>query len=179
MEEWKTITNYPDYMVSNMGRVWSKTRVVNRVYKNKTIGKTLQKGRFIKQRADNNGYIYVHLMKNKQGKNIKVHRLVALTFILNEENKEQVNHMDGNKENNTVKNLEWNTCKENMAHSWDTGLRKRGVGNGRAVLNEETVLEIRKKFETGNFTKSEIAREYGIGRSTLYSILDRVTWTHI
>lgn len=109
MEEiWKDIKGYEGlYQVSNLGRV-----------------KTL-KLKFGKQRADTImnpsvsvwGYGRVCLIKNKKGKNYYVHRLVAETFIPNPENLPFVNHIDSDKQNNTVTNLEWVTPKENINKS--------------------------------------------------------------
>ena len=69
-----------------------------------------------------NGYMYVYLTKNAKGKNCRVHRLVADAFIPNMENKLEVNHIDGNKQNNNIDNLEWCTFKENIRHSYKLGL---------------------------------------------------------
>jgi len=100
------------YKVTTFGRVWSCGRPNTR-YKN---------GRFKKTTLSKNGYIFVGLNKNKKLKTCKVTRLVAITFIPNPDNKPQVNHIDGDKQNNNVSNLEWNTASENIQHSWDTGL---------------------------------------------------------
>ena len=70
------------------------------------------------------GYLTVSLCKNGKKKSFRVNRLVAIAFIDNPDNKPQVNHKDGNKENNTVDNLEWCTCSENQIHAFKTGLNK-------------------------------------------------------
>lgn len=72
---------------------------------------------------DSKGYLRVAIWKNGKQHTYKVHRLVADAFIPNPENKPQVNHIDGNKQNNNVENLEWCTNQENQIHSWKSGLR--------------------------------------------------------
>lgn len=69
-----------------------------------------------------NGYVYIDLYKRNKRKKFYVHQLVAKTFLNNELNKEQVNHIDGNKLNNKLSNLEWATRSENMKHAYDNGL---------------------------------------------------------
>ena len=69
-----------------------------------------------------NGYVYIFLMKDNKRKNFRLHKLVAQTFIPNPNNLSQINHKDGNKQNNCVDNLEWCTCKENIQHAYKLGL---------------------------------------------------------
>lgn len=105
VEEWKDVPEYEGlYQVSNLGKIRRNGRA-------KTF------------RVDWRGYLTVWLCKNSIQKNYKVHRLVAAAFIPNPENKRTVNHIDGNKQNNHVENLEWATHSENIIHANATGLR--------------------------------------------------------
>lgn len=110
---------HPDYKVSNYGRVmqWKKRLV-------------------LKQQITKDGYKEVSLA----GKKYRVHRLVAIAFIPNPENKPQVNHMDGCKFNNKVRNLEWATDLENRVHAEKKGLACKGVA-GKRVRNWKTGKE--------------------------------------
>lgn len=112
---WKEIKGYEGiYEVSDTGLV----RNLRSDNKNRTYpGKILSPGKTVK------GYPFVFLSVNGKSKNCMVHRLVAETFISNPDNLPEVNHIDGNKENNNVANLEWCTRKENLKHAVDTGLR--------------------------------------------------------
>ena len=99
MEEWKDVDGYCGlYQVSSNGRV----KRGDRILKNQTC---------------TNRYLAVSLSKNGKVKQFRIHRLVALAFIGKENNKEQVNHKDGNRKNNCVDNLEWVTCSENHSHA--------------------------------------------------------------
>lgn len=98
-EIWKPIVGYEKYYeVSNFGRV----RRIHYI--------TLSKSR--------NEYLRAHISKNNKPKNVLVHRLVAEAFLPNPENKPQVNHINGDKADNRVENLEWNTVSENTLHAW-------------------------------------------------------------
>lgn len=105
MEEWRKIEDFPRYSVSNKGRI-----------RNDETGKLLTPTENKKSK-----YQYVQLGKRN---NKTVHRLVAKAFIDNQENKRDVNHKDGNKSNNDVSNLEWNTPSENNKHAYKTGLKQ-------------------------------------------------------
>lgn len=110
---WKPIRGYEDrYMVSNDGRVKSLD-----IYVNCRGGQRLSKGRIKPQRKNNRGYICVGLCKDNYTHTHLVHRLVAEAFVPNTEKKPQVNHIDGDLNNNRADNLEWVTDNENKAHS--------------------------------------------------------------
>ena len=81
-----------------------------------------RKGKQLRPGIDKYGYERVVLTKNGIRKTYSVHKLVALAFIPNPENKKTINHKDGNKRNNNVSNLEWATEKENQIHKWNNGL---------------------------------------------------------
>lgn len=120
MEEiWKDIQGYEGlYQISNLGNVKSLHYGAKANHPNWKS----QTERIIKQRIATSGYCRVELYKPQSRKCFYVHRLVALTFIPNPENKSEVNHIDGNKLNNCVENLEWNTKSENISHSFASGL---------------------------------------------------------
>ena len=134
---WKPVVGFEDrYVVSNEGEVKSLD-----IYVNYRYGKRLYKGRVKPTRKNNRGYVTVSLCKDNKSYTCLVHRLVAEAFVENAENKPQVNHIDGNVENNCADNLEWTTDNENKAHSGvevgGTQRPKRGV-----VVTNETTGEI-------------------------------------
>lgn len=119
-EIWKDIEGYEGlYQISSFGRV--KSLKFNKEHIMTTqINKT-------------SGYYYIGLRKPKAKKNFKsVHRLVAEAFIPNPDRKPEVNHIDGNKDNCRIENLEWLTRSENEHHAYNTGLKYRGFGNPKA-----------------------------------------------
>lgn len=81
-----------------------------------------RKGKCLKPKIDRYGYKVVTLTNKENRKSIPVHRLVALAYLPNPDGKKEINHIDGNKLNNNVENLEWSTAKENQLHKWKTGL---------------------------------------------------------
>ena len=97
------------------------------IYTIDIFGNVIRKkdGKEVSQQMNKFGYMNVLLRKDGKQKQHKVHRLVAQAFILNPQNKEQVNHIDGNKAHNVVWNLEWCTCKENINHAVKTGLHPK------------------------------------------------------
>jgi len=163
MEVWKQIKDYPCYMVSDLGRVKSLK---------------FDKEKILKGGIDTRGYRMVPLRNDKGRKTILIHRIVAFAFLDIVDGKNCVNHKDGNKTNNVLNNLEWCTQKENVKHSYQNGLckSKEGNSNGRALLDEKKVLEIRSK-QTSKVC--DLAREYNVSWSCIKSIILKQTWTHI
>lgn len=130
MEIWKDAKNYEGYYeVSNLGRV--RRKLGETIYKDGRVAKFSET--ILKQGFNKKGYLRVYLSVKSKKITRSVHRLVAETFIENPENKETVNHIDCNKENNTIENLEWLTNKENMQHAFKNGLFKNRDKN--TILN--------------------------------------------
>jgi hypothetical protein len=177
MEEiWKDIKGYCGlYQVSNLGRVKSLERTANGGMGGirKVPEKILRFGYVL-------GYSTVSLYKKGIQKNYTVHRLVIEAFIPNYENKPSVNHINGIKTDNMIKNLEWCTVKENNIHAYDSGLKKaaKGENHYNSKLSEETVIKIKYgKFE--GMSHAEIARIFGVKRLQVLKIRNGKTWKHI
>ena len=116
MEIWKDIQGYENlYQVSNLGRIKSLDRKVKVGIKNNDI--VLHKGKILKLNQKRNEYLSVDLSKEGIVKTISVHRLVAIAFIPNVDNKMQINHINAKKYDNRVENLEWCSYEENKEHA--------------------------------------------------------------
>lgn len=148
MEEvWKDIPNYEGhYQASNLGRIKSLKR----------------KGRILKQGISHNGYLSVVLSKNGKVKTYRVHRLICNTFIDNHFNKPEINHIDGNKKNNKISNLEWCTCSENMIHAYSTGIFK--ASGPKKNINQ---FNINGTFIRKWNSQSEAAKQLNIHQSAI------------
>ncbi len=139
-EIFKDIVGYEGkYQVSNLGNVKSLN------YQNTRASKVLSP---VKHHG---GYLIVHLC---QGKIRMIHTLVAEAFIPNPEHKRYVNHIDGNKHNNRVSNLEWVTSKENMNHAIKTGLRDPHKNNHPKGADTPNSRSVEQYDKNGNFIKS-------------------------
>jgi hypothetical protein len=121
-EEWRAVAGFEGYYeVSNFGEVRSIDRLVPR---DGPTGNMTRKGQLRKPHITPKGYLRVQLTKDGEAHNYQVHRLVALAFIPNPDNKPEVNHRNGNKRDNYVGNLEWSTGSENQTHAYQMGLKK-------------------------------------------------------
>ena len=140
MEEWRDVKGFEGlYQVSNAGDI----RSVPRILTLKCGRKRRYKGVTLAKARDSKGYLTAHLTDGKSNKSVRFHRVVAETFIPNPEGLPQVNHIDGDKENNAVSNLEWCSDEYNKAHAEKHGLAplrdsktgrlvKRSVKNGNS-----------------------------------------------
>ena len=114
VEIWKDIPNFEGvYQASNLGRIRSVCRIAQKSYH----GNRIVKEKIMNGSKNEDGYLKVHFKHKKNNKILFIHRLIALTFIENPLNKPQINHIDGNKLNNNVNNLEWVTNLENQQHA--------------------------------------------------------------
>lgn len=173
-EVWIPIKDYEGkYEVSNKGRVKSIGRAVNcnNHYK-------FTKDIILKPEILEKGYERVALCKHGKVKKKQVHRLVLENFNPIKDDTLQVNHIDGNKRNNCVENLEWVTAKENNQHARETGLLTH-FGKGNHKLNADEVRKIRKLYNTGNYSQREIGELFDVCRDTINSLLLGKTYSHV
>jgi len=136
-------------------------------------------GREIKAQKSSSGYLRVELWQNGIGKKYLVHRLLAQAFIPNPDEKPQVNHIDGDKRNNALSNLEWVTQSENQKHAYETGLQKGHRVSGRPISAQHKAALCGSRWagqrriyhaEGEQFkTPEEAASRFGLNRQSFYN----------
>ena len=154
-------------------------------YEVSTTGVVTRNGKIIKTRLCSGYPCYTESINNKR-RDVSVHRKVAETYIPNPLNKPCVNHIDGNKLNNDVSNLEWVTYKENSQHASKMGLndyqRTRKTKNNVSIrkITMTQANEIRSKYVYGSRTHGvrALGREYGLPPNAIFAILKGKTYTH-
>lgn len=164
-EEWKDVTGHEDiFMISNLGNLYSK-----------------RSKRLLKLNYRKDGYVtYATKIGGRKGiaKCFRIHRLVATHFIDNILNKREVNHIDGDKTNNKVSNLEWVTAKENIKHYLEelNGLEK--ISNRRqtqATLTDENVIIAREQYING-LSQRAIAKILNVSRDSVGRAIRGYKW---
>jgi hypothetical protein len=162
IEVWKDVIGYEGlYQVSDLGRV--KSFNYNHTGEIKILKNSLMQ----------DGYQRVQLWKNQKGITFKVHRLVALHFIPNPENKPEVNHIFGNKWDNRACVLEWATSTENNNHALNTKLRVMPSGEDHpgSKLTKNQIIEIKNKYKPYKYSQHKIAKEYGVSQALISLII--------
>ena len=177
-EIWKDIPDFEgSYQVSNMGRVRSLDRVI--AIKDGRMRK--HKGRVLKLHVNKSTGYEQLVIYNDNGYNTKrVHRLVLEVFKPHVNmNVLDVNHIDGNKLNNHLTNLEWVTRRDNILHAYSTGLMSReGERRSYAKLTNTDVLEILQRLDMGESQK-DIGLHYGVSKSCISHISAGLTWRSV
>ena len=174
MEIWKTIKGYPMYEVSSFGRVRS-WKVGN------GSGFKRANPRYMSLIKDKDGYLIIGLSNSNGAKLLKAHRLVAIAFIENPENKEQVNHDNGIKIDNFYKNLEWATNLENQRHAYANGLNQgsKGEKNYQAKFTNGTATLVRDLVRDGNINQKQIAESLKVSKATICRIVNNKRYADV
>lgn len=125
------------------------------------------------------GYMQAHITINGTRKTYSVHRLVAICFLPNPNNYKEVNHIDGNKINNHVSNLEWCNHQQNADHAKKLGLNPKGEKVGNAKITEAIVIQIFRLRNVEKWTQQRIADHFEIDQTTVGQVLRRKRWKHV
>lgn len=153
-----------EYKIDDKGNVWSPYRG----------------GQLMSQQEIAKGYLRVPLTTTEGRKFFMVHRLVLEAFAPKEGSLQfQVNHIDGDKHNNQLSNLEWCTGLENIAHAYRNNLARKAHGEdvGGVKLTEEKVLEICELLKSKKYSLSEIGMQYGVSKHCIFDIKRKRSWS--
>lgn len=158
---WHNVLGFPGYWVNRKGEVLGK------------------RGKKLKLGTSSKGYPQITFETRQVHRCIKIHRLVAQYFVYNDnpELKNQVNHIDGNKTNNNVNNLEWCTNQENNIHKMENGLNVTlyGENSGRSKLTNKQVIDIYISKEP----YKKLIEKYNVSKSTISSIKCGRNWKQL
>lgn len=171
METWKEVVGFENsHRISSYGNIISLDRYVYRGNDKKPL---FIKGQLLKKTINMHGYETIALLR---AKTYFIHRIVALAFIHNPENKPEINHIDNNPLNNNVNNLEWATKSENILHSFKCGLASNiGERNPNSILTCSDVYDIRLMIDK-KITMQIIALKYNVSISTIKRIKYKQLW---
>ena len=151
-----------NYYIYDNGKVWSE-----------------RSQKFLSAQLDKNGYEKVQMI-SKDGKRHRysIHRLVMESFCpIKHMDAYQVNHIDGNKRNNSLQNLEWVTCKENIIHAIEHNLR--ASINGAAKLTPEQVIDIYIRANNGKERNVKLGKEFNVHPDTIGKIKNKKSWKQL
>lgn len=176
MENFKEIKDFETrYLIGDNGTVISLPKEHPSGFNGRGI--TRREKRVLTSTPDKNGYSTVCISKDKKVYSKKIHRLIAEMFIPNPENKPEVNHIDGNKANNNISNLEWCTKSENTKHAYAAGLRVSKIQSqsyAAGMLTAKPIIaycyKTNKELWRAESIKSA-ARLYNLDERTVHRVL--------
>lgn len=177
LEEWRDIPGYENrYQASNYGRI----KALKRTRVQPKYGATCYyQEKILKLLFTEKNYYQITLWDGLRRKTHRVNRIIAITWIPNNECLPQVNHKDGNKLNNFFKNLEWCTQDYNNKHARINHLNNNfGSGHHTSKITDEDVLEIRR-MKSPNNTFKEVGDIFGITPQQAFRIVNKINWKHI
>lgn len=172
--DYRDIPGFPGYRVGSDGSVWSGwiTCRKGRIFKGKW--------KRMKPAATKKGYHTVNITPpDSPYKTMRVHRLVLLAFVGPCPPGMECRHLNGDKADCRLSNLEWGTPQTNRGDNHTMEVYQRGSQHSQAVLTEADVVAIRKAKEAGTATVAELARRYGVSWSNVYAIVTRRSWKHV
>lgn len=168
IEQWRPVVGYEGvYAVSDHGRVM---RLAG--------SERVKENRIVKQGNNGRGYMFVRLWAGNKQEHRYVHRLVMQSFVSECPKGITVNHIDGNKANNHLNNLEYATHSENIQHAYDHGLNYgvRGEMHSMAKLTQAQADEIRRLYALGGISQRALAEQFKISASVIGGIIHGVRW---
>ena len=176
-ELWRALTGYEDsYEVSDLGRARSKDRI--RIRRN---GSPIRiKGRILKSSKDPlSGYLRVNLRDGRSSLTRRVHSLVLEAFIGPRPPEKEACHFDGDKENNALSNLRYDTRGGNVLDAVRHGTAHMGEAHHASKLTEASIRTIRKMYKRGRVTFKDIAELFGVSPHCIGHVVRRQTWKHV
>lgn len=174
--DWVDIPNFESYyQINQLGQVRSKERIVSRkvgkdyIRPSKKLTPTLKK---------TNGYYVINFTINGKSKQQYIHRLLALTFLDNPNNYQFINHKNGIKTDNSLKNLEWCTNKQNCIHASKNNLIPKGQNKYNSKLKDYQVRIIKKRLKNGE-SCANICKDFNVSNKVISEIKKGKNWKHI
>lgn len=164
------VPEFPDYEITEDGRVWSKPRITHHGHN--------WKGRWLKPWTKRDGHLQVALRKNGKTFHPLVHRLVLETFVGPCPEGMEACHNNGNPSDNRLENLRWDTRQANVKDRDSHGNTFRGERVGTSKLTEAEVKEIRELCQTSNYTQTQIGETYGVSHNQISRIVNNKQWQH-